>query len=984
MKDDTGGRDRYRFPFNFLFSSGVPAIIENSPSIEEVEQGKIKIQTKGSVGGIYPMEGNMKKAILLATALLVLAALGFSQSRETGAITGKVVDDQGAALPGVSLTLTSANLMGSRTAISDTEGIFRFPALPPGIYVVKAELQGFVTVIQENIRLTTTVTLTLNLTMKPATVEEKVTVIAKSPTVDVKSTETASVTLSNEVLRDIPNSQFTSDIVNLAPGVTEDVAYGGSQDTGIAYSMDGVNVADPEGGSAWVFLDYNIIEEAKVMGIGLPAEYGNFTGVIFNLVTKSGGNKFSGHAELDFQGKKGDFPKGLWQTTNNQAFVDPETGLPLVTSPLSKLLDANIHLGGPIVRDKLWFYAGLQYYREQDYPTGFPEAQDYKEPRAFLKLTAQLTKNLNANASVEIDSYNGNNRDGSATVPPIATVTEKAPEVVLNFNLTQILSPKTFFDVKAAFFSGYYYLDPAAGPDAYMHTELSDNVQDYSSGYYFYADRSRFQANASLTHYVDNFLNGSHDFKFGVEVERSNIRDRYGYTGTGGPLGNNVKYFDYYGQPYLAYQYEGYDADTRYTRFEAFAQDSWQVLKRLNISVGVRLSHYWGQVKGISGSLYNVGRIVPRVGFTFDLFGDKKTILKGHFGQFSEAMLAYYLDRMNPASAYHDYIGYYWDGEAWDEFERVTHENLYHMDPNIKHPYMQQFTLGIERELFKDASLSVTYINREWKSLIGAVDLAADYDLIDYTVPFAYDTATQQWVAGSTVYQIYERTPDTVNTHDYLITNYTTASSPWVLVDPVQKYEGLEILFNKRFSNRWQLLASYVLSRATGTLDNQFASTMGRWSNPTDPNAWINANGHMTFDPTNMLKIQASYLIPHAEVNLNIYFRAITGDAWTSRYRTDFLNQGLVTFFLEPRGTNHYPMQKILDMRLEKIFTLAHKYRLGLIIDVFNLFNADTITSWGTRLGNDWNLGEYPSTAGHDLYGIVLPRQARVGIRVIF
>jgi len=140
--------------------------------------------------------------------------------------------------------------------------------------------------------------------MKQSTLEEEVTVVAKAPTVDVKSTETASVSLTNEILRNMPYSQFTADIVNMAPGVTSNVAFGASQNTGIAYTMDGVNVADPEAGSAWVFSDHNIVEEAKIMGVGLPAEYGNFTGVIFNLVTKSGGNNFSGHLEFDFQGKK--------------------------------------------------------------------------------------------------------------------------------------------------------------------------------------------------------------------------------------------------------------------------------------------------------------------------------------------------------------------------------------------------------------------------------------------------------------------------------------------------------------------------------------------------------------------------------------------------------------------------------------------------------------------------------------------------------
>jgi len=229
------------------------------------------------------------KLLSILAIILLLAPIAFSQSKETGAIRGIVTDEQGAPLPGVNVTLMSPNLMGGRSFVTDAKGEFRFPALPPGDYKVKAELQGFGPYVRENIRLTTTTTLDVDIQLKVAAVNEEITVVAQSPTIDIKSTETASVTLSNEILRNVPYSQFSADIVNLAPGIIEDSAYGASESTGIAYSMDGVNVADPEGGSAWVFSDHNIIEEAKVMGIGLPAEYGNFTGVIFNLVTKSGG-----------------------------------------------------------------------------------------------------------------------------------------------------------------------------------------------------------------------------------------------------------------------------------------------------------------------------------------------------------------------------------------------------------------------------------------------------------------------------------------------------------------------------------------------------------------------------------------------------------------------------------------------------------------------------------------------------------------------
>src|SRR4030042_1650546 len=344
-------------------------------------------------------EGKMKlrSAICLVLVLFLFAPLAFTQSKETGAIVGKVTDEEGSGLPGVTVTITSPSLMGTRTSITNPLGEYRFPALPPGTYTVKAELQGFQGVVQESVRLTTTTRLTIDFTLKQSAVEEQVTVIAQSPTVDIKSTETASVTLTNELLRNIPYSQFTSSIVNMAPGVTPDnmgdSAYGASHGKGFAYSMDGVNVADPDSGTAWVFIDHNIIEEAKVMGIGLPAEYGNFTGVIFNIVPKSGGNEFSGPLEFDYQGTKNDTPQGFWQQNNNEDYLGD---FPDFTNPLYKFYDANIHIGGPIKKDRLWFYQGFQFQHFEDYIAGFqggPRA--YDQPRSFTKITAQLTPATN-------------------------------------------------------------------------------------------------------------------------------------------------------------------------------------------------------------------------------------------------------------------------------------------------------------------------------------------------------------------------------------------------------------------------------------------------------------------------------------------------------------------------------------------------------------------------------------------------------------
>ena len=420
-----------------------------------------------------------KFIIMMTAAMLVLSPMAYSQSKATGAITGTVYDDLGEALPGVSVTLSSPSMLGERTTITDVDGSYRFPALPPGVYSVRAEMQGFGTVVQENIRVTTTVRLTVDLTMKPSEIAEEVTVMATSPTVDVKSTETASVTLTKDLISNVPFSNFTTDIVNLAPGVSGNVAFGASTNTGVSYQMDGVDVSDPEAGSAWVFADPNIVEEAKVMGIGLPAEYGNFTGVIFNVVTKSGGNEFSGMLQAIYQGKKDDSPEGFWQADNNEEYLDD---FPDLTSPLEKISDFAANLGGPIVKDKVWFFLGGQFYRSQNYPAGFPEAVDYKQPRAFFKVTAQATPTTNINSFIEYDAYNGVNRSSGSWVSPEACVDQESPDLVGNFALTQIINERTFFDLKGSFFHGYYYLDPEVGPDVAGRYSLNDRMRYDSAG----------------------------------------------------------------------------------------------------------------------------------------------------------------------------------------------------------------------------------------------------------------------------------------------------------------------------------------------------------------------------------------------------------------------------------------------------------------------------------------------------------------------
>jgi len=898
---------------------------------------------------------------------LILSPALLAQSKETGAIAGTVYDDQKSPLPGVTVTLTSPNLMGTRTFITGSDGTYRFPALRPGTYAVKAELQGFKTVIREDIRLTTTTRLTADMTLTASTIAEQVTVIAKSPTVDVKTSETASVTLTNEMLRNVPSLQFSADLVNMAPGVTEDVAYGASSGTGISYQVDGVGVGDPEAGTAWVFLDYNVIEEFKVMGVGLNAEYGAFSGVIFNTITKSGGNQLSGHAEFIFQDTK----KGFWTAENNGAYIHDFPGL---ASPISGTMDSSAHLGGPLVKDKVWFFLGVQYARAQNRPAGYqpPNFDIRTQPRAFAKITAQPSSAFSLTWYVEGDRWDRTNRGASARhATPETTVQEKAPEIISDLTFTFILSPKTFFDLKSAFFTGYYYLNPQ-GQGIAVQTAANNDVWSGNSFYWYKADRKRFQANASLSHYAENFIKGNHDFKFGAEFEYGWARSRYGYTGP-----DSYYIYDYYGSLY-AYQYVGYDINNRYTRTEFFAQDSWAITKNVTLNFGGRYSLLNGRAKGVSGSVYSANRLAPRVGFAWDIFGDHSTVLKAHYGQFTDSMYTAVFDRFDPPSAYSPKNAYFLvDGELIPWYT-ITHEQ-FSQAPNLKHPYLEQFTVGVERELFKDTSLGVSYIGRRWRNVLGLYDTAAEYESHPVTDP----------ITGAT-YTVYNQlNPGTFQrTLANIQAGYPTGVGLTMPYDAYRKYDGLEFVFNKRMSNRWQLLLSYVYSKCTGTINNDQAADVG-WTansglNTNDPNYWINVQGHATYDPTHMFKLQGTYTLPLG-INVSAYFHLISGDTYTRQLRVR-LDQGRVTFLTEPRGSSRYPTVKDLDFRLEKSFMLGGRYRVGLMIDVFNVFNDNTVTDWGTRINYDWYPND-PTAAGpngHTVLGLVDPRAIRIGARFFF
>ncbi|MEP6467839.1 MAG: carboxypeptidase-like regulatory domain-containing protein, partial [Parafilimonas sp.] len=203
----------------------------------------------------------------MCAALVAAASPLLAQAVQTSALTGTVKDTSGAVLPGVTVNVSSPSQVGGvQTRITNSQGTYRFPALHPGIYEMETALAGFKTIRQSGITLALGTTATIDLSMPVASVSETVQVVGESPIIDIKSSA-SNTQLTNAVLQNLPTGRFQPDIINLTPGVTSNVAYGGAQSSN-ALLMDGVDVSDPEGGTPWSFFNYNWVDQIQIVSLG--------------------------------------------------------------------------------------------------------------------------------------------------------------------------------------------------------------------------------------------------------------------------------------------------------------------------------------------------------------------------------------------------------------------------------------------------------------------------------------------------------------------------------------------------------------------------------------------------------------------------------------------------------------------------------------------------------------------------------------------
>lgn len=875
----------------------------------------------------------MKRIAILLALLLAVVAAGASAQTLTGTIEGRVTDEQGGVLPGVTVTLIGRQ--GTQTTVTDDRGDYRFVGLNPGTYEVRAELAGFVPRGAANLDVGVGRTITVPLSLKVGGVAESVEVTANASTVDTTTTASDN-SLSQELLKNMPinigNFNTATNILNYTPGVNNGAAFGGDSDYGNALMIDGVDTRDPEAGSAWVFYNYNIIEEVQVGGVGAPAEYGGFSGAVVNTITKSGGNLFSGLFEVRHTND------GLAGDNVSDEYIDlnPNLGTPSV---LTKLNDYTVQLGGPLRKDRVfWWFSVQRYALEQD-PSGPSKLRTEISPRYNGKITWQLSPTDSLTSSFQWDNYNVTGR--FAFIPQTVadetqTVNQDSPEAVWNFQYRKIFGSSTFLEAKYTGYWGYYYLDPVRSDPARYDGETGD----YSggAGYTYYADRDRNQVNVSLSTYAE--AAGKHNFKFGMELERSGVRSRFAYV-------DGVYFYDYGGAPYLAYGYS-YDIKGTNKRQSFYAQDQWKI-GRLTANLGVRLDRIRGYSPDLKKDVYTPDLAWgPRLGAAFDVTGKGTTVLRGSWGRYFEGAA------FNP---YNQAVGGWTPFQSYEVmpngqlvlFDETSIGGDWTVDDKIKHFGLDEATLGFEHQLRRDLRLSATYIYRKWDNFVGAVTRGSTWTPFQRTNPLTNQPYTlYRWANRSTA------------NWDTVVTNYDgfryvdPAGNLLGVADPSRNYKGVMLVLSKSFSNRWQAQASYVWSEAKGNVGNAGRAGFGGTSFRNPNTALVNTNGTLENDRPHEVKLFIGYQIPKVEVAVNAYYRGTSGRTFTPLNNvsgsSSVLNwTGSLNIYAAPFGSERYDAQHNVDLRLEKLFTVdVHKF--GVFVDFANIFNDDTITAVQTRV----------------------------------
>jgi len=1002
----------------------------------------------------------MKAKRTIATAFFVLtlvSLLAGQVARQTGVIRGVISDSEGTPLPGATVTATSQNLIGNVSDITSADGSFRCPALPPGDYTIVAVLSGFKSAKQENISVRVGMIVTINLRLEVSALKEEVTVTAVSPTVDVQSLK-VSTRLDASALERIPLNRRLGNIIALTPGLISSpnekmigmdtgTMHGGTGYS-TAFEVDGVSVSDPAHNGSMIFApQYDSIEEVAVETGGLSADVGNTSGNFVNVVTKSGGNDFHGTAN-GFYGQE----KLLTVFATDEQLKALGLGKPSI--PIYSL-DVSGSLGGPIVRDKLWFFATIANERNRTRSPFIPTTilgvkyDQYELPESyldgFLKLTTQLSSKLRlfvmGGYSHQMLPYTFAN---AYRPQPTTLSKDNDDRMTATGNLSWQASSSTIVDFRGGI---THFAYPILLPEPFQESMVGPSFQDLYTGYYWGAyhdfpqriDRLNRQASIRLTHFQDNFLGVDHEFQAGIEYRygrdrldwwRKNTMNWYWYNGSPyyyrglyGLTGPHATY----GDGRLRFQITGPDEGKSVTScisggFGIYISDAFTIKNRVTVTLGVRYDNARGWVPpafkeagfplAVSVGEYAIrptygfnpyGAMTtpawdpamkwtsfsPRVGISWDIFGNGKTALKISFAQYREPMPVMFFQQAQPLTQGQSgtqALDFYW----WDDNNNGQPDlapidryvlfagNASQFDPNpavyepkipkdSRSPKYDEIIFGIDHQLFPEFRLGAKYY---YRNKADAIDNTL-YDRNTKRYWYTYEQAPDWWVPFTTIVPGYGAFSDHQVTMYFLAKN-----APWEdrfspqnnVSESRRRYQALEITFDKRYSHGWSLGGSVVVSKLMANLSS--GDSTGARVSFDNANWLVNRLGR-TDDRPLMIKLYAAADIPFGFVcsfyayhfsgipftrTVTVYPPAAWATANNARADAFSIN-------VEQQGSHSSQDVDNVNARFEKDFAIGRFGRLTMAVDITNLLGNAYFT-FVTDPGGTWRPSDANTKVG--------------------